>query len=283
MTQLEVRLFGVPELLAAGVPLDLQQQKARALLFYLGATGRAHARDHLATLLWSESDAPEAYHSLRSTLYVIRRALQAHGLSASLVIERMLVSLQPQTLSCDLLRFFDLVTENTESTLAEALALCRGPFLQGFTLRDAPEFDRWQRRTATDLLTACRAALERLIDLTTQRGASSDAMRYLQLLTQLDPLDEPAQRRLKRSVALLAHISRKGLWLGRCVSLKRLRPICARSLALRRNRRPLLLSVKLCCAEERHRSRPNLRARLRNCHSSVVMIYASIFAQWPVM
>ena len=196
MAQIEVRLLGVPELLVAGVPLDLQQQKARALMFYLGATGRAHARDHLATLLWSESDAPGAYHSLRSTLYLLRRALQAYGAGDSLVIDRALVSLQPQALLCDLLRFHELVTENTENALAEAVALCRGPILQGFTLRDAPEFDRWQRHTATDLLTSCRAAIERLIDLAARRRSRSEFVRYLHLLTQLDPLDEPAQRRL---------------------------------------------------------------------------------------
>jgi DNA-binding SARP family transcriptional activator/predicted ATPase len=196
MTRLDIRLLGAPEILVAGAPLDLQQQKARALLFYLSATGRAQARDHLATLLWSESDAPEAHHSLRSTLYLIRRALKAHGAADSLVADRVFVRLDLRTLSCDLLRYYELATANAESSLAEAVALYRDPFLQGFTLRDAPEFDRWQRQTAIDLISSSRAALERLIDLATQREASSDALRYLQLLTQLDPLDESSQRRL---------------------------------------------------------------------------------------
>jgi len=195
-TLLEIRLFGAPELLVAGIPLDLQQQKARALLFYLGATGRAHVRDHLATLFWSESDTAGARHSLRSTLYIIRQALHALGASESLIINGTYVSLRPHALSCDLLRYYELLTENTESALAEAIALYRGPLLQGFTLGDAPEFDRWQRGAAVDLLTSCRNALERLITLATERGSTSDTTRYLQLLAQLDPLDEAAQRRL---------------------------------------------------------------------------------------
>jgi predicted ATPase len=63
-------------------------------------------------------------------------------------------------------------------------------------LRDAPEFDHWQQRTAVDLLTSCHTTLERLIDLATQRRSQGDAVRYLQALTNLDPLDESAQRRL---------------------------------------------------------------------------------------
>jgi DNA-binding SARP family transcriptional activator len=196
MAQLEIRVLGAPEIFVAGAPLYLQQQKARALLFYLGATGRAHARDHLATLLWSESDAPSAHHSLRSTLYLIRRTLQTHSASEAFVVDRASVRIELQALSCDLLRFRDHLAEKTESALAEAVSLCRGPLLEGFTIRDAPEFDRWQRDAALDLLNSCRAALGRLIDLATRRRAHSDEVRYLQLLTQLDPLDEAAQRRL---------------------------------------------------------------------------------------
>src|SRR5262245_13531970 len=159
MTQLEIHLIGAPEIRVAGMPLNLPQQKACALLFYLAATGRAHAREHLATLLWSESDAAGAHHSLRSTLYLLRRALQEHGAIESLVTDRVFVRLDLGTLSCDLLRYYELTAVNSESAIAEAVALCRGAFLQGFTLRDAPEFDRWQRQTGIDLLASSRAAL----------------------------------------------------------------------------------------------------------------------------
>ena len=208
MTQLEIRLFGAPEIRVAGMPANLPQQKACALLYYLAATGRAQAREHLATLLWSESDASGAHHSLRSTLYLIRRALQEHSAIDSLVIDRVFVRLELGTLSCDFLRYYELTAVNTECDLAEAVALCRGPFLQGFTLRDAPEFERWQRQTDNDLLASTRAALERLIDLATQREASSDALRYLQMLTHLDPLDESAQRRLIGAYLEEGHVAR---------------------------------------------------------------------------
>src|SRR6266480_1586348 len=89
-----IRLFGSPESRIAGVPLVLHNHKAKALLYYLAATGRSHTRDHLATLLWSESPESNARHSLRSSLYHIRQALQTHGCAEALLVEGDLVSLK---------------------------------------------------------------------------------------------------------------------------------------------------------------------------------------------
>jgi ribosomal protein S18 acetylase RimI-like enzyme len=63
-------LLGKPEVLIAGTPLILTDQKARALLFYLAATGQPHTRDHITSLLWSESPSGDARHSLRPAFIV---------------------------------------------------------------------------------------------------------------------------------------------------------------------------------------------------------------------
>jgi DNA-binding SARP family transcriptional activator/predicted ATPase len=196
MNQLTIRLLGAPEILCAGGPLDLQHQKARALLCYLGATGRAHTRDHLATLFWGESDAASARHSLRSGLYNIRHTLLICDATEALFIDARLVGLQTTAMNCDVLRFRELVATGAVEDIRHAVALYRGPFLQGFTLADAPEFDRWQRSTADELRNACRDALERLVNWAEDRQAPSEMVRRLQHLVQLDPLDETTQRRL---------------------------------------------------------------------------------------
>src|SRR5260221_11916789 len=85
--QLTIRLLGAPDARIAGVPLALHKQKARALLYYLAATGRSLTRDHLASLLWSESPDSNARHSLRSSLYHIRHALHTQGADQALVGE----------------------------------------------------------------------------------------------------------------------------------------------------------------------------------------------------
>src|ERR1700719_1400190 len=85
--QLTIRLLGMPEALCAGTPLLLHDQKARALLYYLAATGRPRSRDYLASLLWSESLESNARHSLRSSLYHMRQALQAQDAGETLAGE----------------------------------------------------------------------------------------------------------------------------------------------------------------------------------------------------
>lgn len=136
--RLAVRLFGAPDVQVARSLLTLNNQKARALLYYLAATGQPHTRDHLATLLWSESSDHDARHSLRSDLYRLRQALRASGVDAVLNIAEDLIALQPGEYDCDVLRFRQLATENTESSWSEAVALYRGSLLEGFTLLDAP-------------------------------------------------------------------------------------------------------------------------------------------------
>src|SRR5574337_658530 len=91
--RLTLRLLGAPEVQCGGMPLALNHQKALALLFYLAATGQAHSRDHLTTLLWSESPTGDARHSLRSTLYRLRQALRPSGADRALVEDRNQLSL----------------------------------------------------------------------------------------------------------------------------------------------------------------------------------------------
>src|SRR5258708_22177835 len=155
MPQLSIRLLGAPEIRCAGSPVDIQQNKARALVFYLAATGRAHVRDHIATLFWGESDTASALHSLGSTLYYLRQTLHTYGADEALVLQGGLVSLQPSAVTCDVLRFHGLLAEGTESSLARAVSLYDGLLLEGFTLPDAPEFHRWERNAAAELHPAC--------------------------------------------------------------------------------------------------------------------------------
>ena len=79
--RLKVFIIGTPEIIATGLPLNLNHLKAQALLYYLAATGKAFTRDHLATLLWSDAGSSEALHSLRSSLYRLRQGLRSRGTS----------------------------------------------------------------------------------------------------------------------------------------------------------------------------------------------------------
>src|SRR5512136_937731 len=100
LANLSVHLLGTPEIRVTGKTLTLSNLKARALLFYLAATGQAHSRDFLATLLWSEASASEAHHSLRSSLYRIRQAMGLDLADKILISNGELLSLQADQYQC---------------------------------------------------------------------------------------------------------------------------------------------------------------------------------------
>ena len=195
-TQLTIRLLGAPEARISGVPLVLHDHKAKALLYYLAATGRPHTRDHLATLFWSESPGGNARHSLRSSLYHIRQALHVEGSDGALAGDDDLVYLKLDHYDCDLVRFRQLLKAGDESALAEAVTFYRGPLLQGFPLNDAPLFEEWLRYEESELSRAYLTALQRLASWAEQRQSWNEAILYLQRIVQLDSLCEEAQQRL---------------------------------------------------------------------------------------
>lgn len=197
-THLNICLLGTPEIQVAGKALTLNHLKARALLFYLAASGQPHSRQHLATLLWSESSSSGALHSLRSSLYRLRQALRSYQVGAALVSDGELLSLQPSSYQCDLIEFHRLLVQGGEESLARAVALYHGPLLQGFSLADAPLFDEWVREEDTRLGQAYLHALDQMAAWAEARQAWTAAIGYLQRMIQLDPLAEMPQQRLMR-------------------------------------------------------------------------------------
>ena len=199
--RLNIRLMGTPEIhIASGVPaaLPLNHLKARALLFYLSAAGGTHTRDHLATLLWSEAGSSEAHHSLRTSLYHLRQALQAVGAESALVSDGEMLGLSADAYECDVIEFRRLLVEGDEVSLSEAVALYRGPFLQGFNLTDAPVFDDWVQLEHSRLSQACFEALNHLSDVAESHEDWTLSLRCTLRMLQIDPLVEAAQQRSMR-------------------------------------------------------------------------------------
>ncbi len=194
--QLTIRLLGRSEVQFAGVPLFLHDQKARALLYYLAATGQSHTRDHLASLLWSESFDSNARHSLRSSLYHIRQALHAKGADEVLVGDGDMISLKLNIEACDVTHFRQLLATGNESALVQAITLYQGPLLRGYTIVDAPLFEEWLRAEEYELRQAYLTTLQQLTALAESREEWQDTITYLQRIVQLDPLSEDMQRQL---------------------------------------------------------------------------------------
>lgn len=193
---LTVRLLGTPQVERDGAAWPLASQKAQALFYYLAITGQAYTRDHLTALLWGDAAVSDARHSLRSSVYKLRQALRACGAEQALSADDDQLRLDLGQLSCDVARFQTLVAEASEPALRAAVALVRGPLLQGFSLPDAPIFDEFAHMEQSRLARSYQGALERLATLAEQREDWAEAIGFVERIIEHDPLDEQAQQRL---------------------------------------------------------------------------------------
>jgi len=180
---------------AAGEPINLQSRSGKGLLAYLAmASGRAQARDKLATLLWEGSGAEQARASLRQTLSRLRRSLNV-GDREILRGDGDTIMLDPSTTAVDALRFEELVGIGTPEALEAASGLYHGSFLEGFGPLAEP-FEAWLMTERMRLHELAVDGLAKLLAYYQRAQATEDAIRVAVRLLTLDPLQEPVHRAL---------------------------------------------------------------------------------------
>lgn len=210
--RLAMRFLGSFAVQRDGVALDgFGYDKTRALLAYLVVESGdgPHSREKLADLLWPEASSEVARGNLRRTLHDLRRALgsqedlfvaakhhlgfdrrRAHWLDVELFSRPVPAGDEPVQ-----------ETRSVVAVLEQQLALYRGEFLQGLSVPDAPDFERWlevrrdgMRRQAMHLLRCLALRYERL-------GQPQRAVTLLQREIDSDPWNEDAHRRLMQALA----------------------------------------------------------------------------------
>src|SRR5665213_3602647 len=125
------------------------QRRRLAILAILAAAGnRGTSRDTLIALLWPDGDIESGRHSLRQTLYGLRRDLGATAVEGTTELR-----LDSNVMSSDFADFEDAISR---SGVNELVRLYRGPFLAGFHLGDSGEFERWVESSAWQARSACR-------------------------------------------------------------------------------------------------------------------------------
>jgi WD40 repeat protein/DNA-binding SARP family transcriptional activator len=218
MSQLAVYLLGLPRIELNGVPLQIERRKALALLIYLAVSPQPHSRDSLATLFWPGYDQTYARANLRRTLSALNQALGKNWLEVereSVAFPRRNPSTLPpsrvagQSLWVDVTQFRHLLASCAAhghppgevcpaclNPLSEAVALYHDDFLTGFTLPDSPDFDDWQLFQAEALRQELAEALERLVQGHAAQEVYKPALAYARRWLALNPLHEPAHRRL---------------------------------------------------------------------------------------
>ncbi len=171
-----------------------------ALLAYLAMRERPPSRDELAELLYPRTSRDRAYAGLRQCLSYLRDEI-GEGV---LVSGPRTVSLCPGTHALDVADFRMCLSRASGPREAEylrsAVRLYRGGFLEGFFLRNSPDFEEWQTNLAEELRGQYIDAMARLHEDDRQRCDWEQAVQDARAIVRLDRLDEPAQRRLMRTL-----------------------------------------------------------------------------------
>jgi DNA-binding SARP family transcriptional activator/Tfp pilus assembly protein PilF len=151
------------------------------LLAVLAAAGnRGVSRDVLQTYFWPESSAESARHALEQLLYALRRSF-----GESLFVGTNPLTLNSRVITSDVADFERALDDDRAS---EAIALYRGPFLHGFFISDAPEFERWVASERDRLAGPDARALERLATGAEREGDWSLAAQWWRRLATHEPL-----------------------------------------------------------------------------------------------
>ena len=131
------------------------QRKAIALIVLLARAGAPGlSRDKILPLLWPESDTDQARSALANLLFRVRRALGADVIAGTADLR-----LDPAIVASDVAEFEHAVKTGD---LERAAACYAGPFLDGFYVREAPEFERWATEERARLASVHHDVLERL-------------------------------------------------------------------------------------------------------------------------
>jgi len=224
MSVLRLAVLGPPEVFHEGSRLPFALRKAQALLLYLAVQGGMHSRSKLAAFLWPDSDPPDARRTLRNAIMLLRSLLAdpnpsaapaslSPGQEAHLLSKGDLIGLNPQApleLDLDVVqqaytaaqRFATPPSEPQRTTLVsqvqQALDLVRGPFLDGFWLREETGFDEWHEQQQQQWQVRLQVLCERLSAWQEADGELEPARATLLRWLVLDPLSEEASQRLMR-------------------------------------------------------------------------------------
>jgi predicted ATPase/DNA-binding SARP family transcriptional activator len=244
MAQVALYLLGLPRVEVDGKEVHIGRRKALALLSYLVITKRKHSRDGLSAFLWPEYERSQALAYLRRVISELNSILG----DAALEVDRDSCRINEKELWLDVSEFrkyltayeshSHLVSEMCEECiqhLENAAELCKGDFLEGFSLPDSAVFDEWQFFLTESLRQDLSVVLERLTGWHHARNEFSIAIPYARRWLSLNPLNESAHRCL---MSLYADAGQKSAALHQY-------QICEKTLAKELNHAPSAETIAL--------------------------------------
>ena len=182
---IRIRTLGSLTVSRDGVALSGAGTQARrlAVLALLARAGsRGITRDRLIALLWPDGDEQSSRAALSQALHSLRRQLGDDDVFLGV----QTLQLNEAIATCDVLEFDAALADGNWE---RAVAAYGGPFLDGFRLSGAPEFDRWIDEERSNLSIRYSEAVERLARNAAERGDTTDAVRWWRRRAAIDPLN----------------------------------------------------------------------------------------------
>ena len=158
------------------------QPRRTAILALIARSGdRGISREKILGYLWPDSEDEHGRRVLTRALSALRADFGAEDV----ILGQAELRLNPAVIACDVAEFEDALAE---SDLDRAATLYKGPFLDGFRLPGAHEFERWAERERAALAHEYEVTIERLARLADTRGDHASAVRWWRRLAAQDPL-----------------------------------------------------------------------------------------------
>jgi DNA-binding SARP family transcriptional activator/predicted ATPase len=180
-----------------------KSRKAAALLGYLAVQNKPVSREHLADLFWSDKTEARGRANLSWALNQITSRLPD-----CLQTDRHTVQFQrADSYWLDLDAFTELEARADPASLAAAVELYRGEFLEGLYLDGCVEFELWLVRERERWRQRVVCALGDLIAHYTRRGEYEKSLHFARRLLALEPWRERTHQQVMR---LLAYTGQRG-------------------------------------------------------------------------
>jgi len=210
-----IKLLGIAEISGGDRSAVVHlHNKSLATLAFLSAEPRPQTRDLLADMLWPHLSKDAARSNLRKTIFRLRQALG--GGEDVLLVKGDRLSLNHEVVDLDIgvVGAISMIAKNPAKDhvahlgkMEQAVNRYRGPFLDGFSLKETPAFEDWLCIQRENYHRQILTVLECLSDCHRESGSFVKALYFANKLLDLDPLDEGVHCKVMQLLAESGRIS----------------------------------------------------------------------------
>lgn len=200
---MKIQLLGSPTISFAHRLLPtFKTAKAAALFYYLVTTQRTYARATLATLFWGDMTETKARVNLSKALSELREQMGDYVTIATQTVTFNTALPYELDVATFLTAAPPYVPDEALALLQDRANLYRGEFLEGFYVRNAPDFEQWLLVERERLRSAAVQLFAHLATGYQQCGQTTAAINTLQQLVRIEPWREAAHHQLMELLVL---------------------------------------------------------------------------------